>query len=266
MTPRPVSQVERDLLRLIELTILLGPHKADATPLGALKPLLLRRLSTSIDSPTNREIARLLAFLDEPGAVAAILAHQASVPDHAAQIHDAYCLRALKKGWTARDKQQLWSWFEAASRWEGGYSFSGYLDYMVQKLVELLSLQERDQMLARGEAFPFPTRVLVRELSIDRETRFVPTLASLYRRLIAAPAAGVQGEDLRALIVEKLGRSPMSTAHSALRELSALDPAHHDQLAQGAGQPSVRVRPAYIDLRIGISRPEYYERSDKRSA
>ncbi len=209
--------------------------------------MLLRRLSTSIDSPTNREIARLLAFLDEPGAVAAILAHQASVPDHAAQIHDAYCLRALKKGWTARDKQQLWSWFEAASRWEGGYSFSGYLDYMVQKLVELLSLQERDQMLARGEAFPFPTRVLVRELSIDRETRFVPTLASLYRRLIAAPAAGVQGEDLRALIVEKLGRSPMSTAHCGPARAVRAGPGAHDQLAR-----SLASHPSESDLPILI--------------
>ena len=94
LTQRPEPDVERDLLRLIELTILLGPEKAEAISLGGLKPLLLPRFSTSTDSPANREIARLLAFLDEPGAVAAILAHQANVPDHSAQIHDAYCLRA----------------------------------------------------------------------------------------------------------------------------------------------------------------------------
>ena len=59
--------------------------------------------STSTDSPANREIARLLAFLDEPKAVPMILAHQASVPDHAAQIHDAYCLRAIKRGLDRRN-------------------------------------------------------------------------------------------------------------------------------------------------------------------
>ncbi len=122
-----------------------------------------------MDSPTTREIARLLAFLDEPGAVAAILAHQASVPDHAAQIHDAYCLRTMKHGWTGKDKEQLWAWYESTSRWEGGYSFAGYLDYMVQELVALLTEHERNQMLGRGEIYPFPTRVLVRELNIDRE-------------------------------------------------------------------------------------------------
>jgi len=116
---QPQPDVERDLLRLIELTLLLGPEKGKDLPLVDLKSLLLARFSTAADSPANREIARLLAFLDEPGAVVAILAHQANVPDHAAQIHDAYCLRAMKHGWTARAKEQLWAWYEAASRWEG---------------------------------------------------------------------------------------------------------------------------------------------------
>jgi putative heme-binding domain-containing protein len=242
---RSDPDVERDLLRLIELTILLGPDKAEATPLAGLKSLLLHRFSTSTDSPTNREIARLLAFLNEPAAVAAILAHQANVPGHREQIHDAYCLRALKQGWTAKDKQQLWSWFEAASRWEGGYSFVGYLDYMVQDLVKLLTQEERDQFLARGEAYPFPTRVLVRELNIDRETRFVSTVVSLYRRVIAAPGAGAQGEDLRSLILEKLGRSALFEAHAALRELAAIDPARHDQLAR-----ALAYHPSESDLPI----------------
>ena len=122
----------QDLLRLIELTFLLGPRKADSPAASELRPLLLGMFSTSTDTPANREIARLLAFLDEPKAVPMILAHQANVSDHSAQIHDAYCLRAIKQGWTAETRQKLWSWFETASRWEGGYSFTGYLDYMIQ--------------------------------------------------------------------------------------------------------------------------------------
>ena len=119
---------------------------------------------------------------------------------------------------------------------------------MVQELVELLNEHERDQMLGRGETYPFPTRVLVRELNIDRDTRFVPTLVSLYRRVIARPGAGAQGEDLRSLILEKLGRSPLSEAHAALRELAAMDPARHDQLAQALAD-----HPSESDLPILIS-------------
>ena len=129
---------------------------------------MLKRFSTSTDSPANREVARLLAFLDEPAAVAAIVAHQSKVADRPAQIHDAYCLRAIRRGWTDETRKQLWAWYETASRWEGGFSFLGYLDYMIQELVAPLDAAERDALLAEGEKFPFPTRVLVRELAIDK--------------------------------------------------------------------------------------------------
>jgi putative heme-binding domain-containing protein len=248
--------LELDLLRLIELTILLGPAKAEAAPLLDLRPLLSHRFSRSTDTPANREIARLLAFVDEPAAVDAILGHQSSIPDHESQIHDAYCLRALKHGWNWEHKQKFWSWFEAASRWQGGYSFAGYLDYMVQGLVELLTQSERDQILSRGESFPFPTRVLVRKLKIDRELQIVATLVSLYRRLIAVPGAGVHGEDLRSLIVEKLGRSSSSTAHEALRELAVLQPARQNQFARALAD-----HPSESDLPYLISALEAHDQN-----
>src|SRR5439155_506324 len=76
----------------------------------------------------DREIARLLAYLGEPRAVAKILDAQGSDPDHATQIHYTYCLRVLKEGWTNKDKTRLWAWYETASHWDGGFSFLGYLD------------------------------------------------------------------------------------------------------------------------------------------
>ena len=253
---KPDPEVERDLLRLIELTILLGPDKGKDLPLVDLRSPLLIKFSTSTDSPANREIARLLAFLDEPYAITPILTHQATVPDHSAQIHDAYCLRAIKNGWTAKEKERLWAWYEAASRWEGGYSFAGYLDYMVQDLVELLSAEERNLLLARGGIYPFPTRVLVRELSIEKEARYIPELVSLYRRVVATPGAGGYGEDLRSLILEKLGRSSLPVAHAALRELAAIDPARHDQLAQALAD-----HPSDSDLSILISALASHDRN-----
>ena len=68
-----------------------------------------------------------------------------------------------------RDPRQLWAWYETASRWDGGFSFLGYLDYMIQELVAPLDAAERDALLAEGDKFPFPTRVLVRELAIDEQ-------------------------------------------------------------------------------------------------
>jgi hypothetical protein len=71
--------------------------------------------------------------LGEPRAIAALVQHQATISDLKAQIHDAHCLRAMKQGWTPEAKQKLWAWYEKASKWEGGYSFNGYLDMMFRK-------------------------------------------------------------------------------------------------------------------------------------
>jgi putative membrane-bound dehydrogenase-like protein len=239
--------LERDLLRLIELTFLLGPQKAEALAAASLRPLLLRRFSTTADTPANREIARLLAFLDEPAAVPAILAHQSSVADRSAQIHDAYCLRAFRRGWTDATRKVLWAWYEAASRWEGGFSFSGYLDYMIQELVTGLHEKGRAEFLASGERYPFPTKVLVRELAIDGQPNHLAALTALYRRLLPSRQAGGQVDDLLSLILERLGRSPGTEAHAALRELAGIDPGCRDQLARAlAGHPTKADLPVLV--------------------
>ena len=119
-----------------------------------------------------------------------IVQHQATVSDLKAQIHDAYCLRAMKNGWTAETKERLWSWYQKASQWEGGYSFQGYLDMMIQELVALLDAKEKEQYLARGEQFPFPTRVLVRGLDLEASPAAIPALTSLYVKLGAEHRCG----------------------------------------------------------------------------
>ncbi|HZW30342.1 MAG TPA: HEAT repeat domain-containing protein [Isosphaeraceae bacterium] len=219
-----------DLLRVIELTFLLGPRKADAPAAAGLRPALLGLFSTSVDSPVNREAARLLAFLGEPQAVAAIVQHQATVADHAAQIHDAYCLRAMKSGWTSESKRRLWAWYQTASHWEGGYSFQGYLDRMIQELVALLDDREREEYLAEGSKYPFPTRVLVRVLDVDKDPRWIPRIAAVCGRLDPGKRTGAEA-DLRQLVMQKLGRSRRPEAQAALAELARTDPRRRNSIA-----------------------------------
>jgi putative heme-binding domain-containing protein len=245
---KPAAELETDVLRLIQLTLLLGPGKPDASSLAALGRLLLERFSTSIDSPANRETARLLAFLDEPRAVAAIVEHQTRTGDHGAQIHDAYCLRAMKRCWTGPAKRQFWAWFETASRWEGGYSFLGYLDDMIQDLLVQLTAQERSELLAQGEKHPFPTRVLVRALVLEQNAGSVPALVALHHRLVAAAAAGPHAEELKEVIVESLGRGVRPDAHMALHEIHALDPPRLDQVARALAD-----HPVEADLPIFVA-------------
>lgn len=212
------SETRADLLRLIQLTYMLGPKKADAPASAALRPVLLELFKTTEDGPVNREAARLLAFLDEPAAVAAILAHQAGAADHAAQIHDSYCLRAMKQGWTPEAKQRIWAWFETASHWDGGFSFLGYLDFMIQDLLPRFDAAERTALLAQGDRSPFPTRVLVRSLDLASEPQRLAEVAALAGRLDPSTRAGA-GADLRSMIVEKLSKIQTPEARAAFQEL-----------------------------------------------
>ena len=240
-TQQLTQDEELDLLRLIGLTYLLGPQKfADVTEPAGLRDVLLSTLpaprlalghAAAMFVAINREQARLLAFLGEPRAVSAILKAQRRTLDHATQIHYTYCLRNIKEGWTSADKEQLWAWYETASHWDGGFSFLGYLDFMAQNLVALLTPEERSVMLAQGEKYPFPTRVLVRALDLNARPERVNDLTALYARLDRASSPGTANE-LRGLILESLGRSDRPRAHAALRDLAERDRGRRDLIAR----------------------------------
>jgi putative heme-binding domain-containing protein len=235
--------LQLDLLRLIELTYLLGPRKAEAPASAEFRPRLMAMFSDKVDTPVNREVAKLLAFLDEPQAVPALLAHQDAVADTVSQIHDAYCLRAIKQGWDADAKRRYWAWFDRASTWDGGYSYLGFLDMMAREWLPVLTPEERAELLAQGESHPFPTRVLVRELDAENNPAAVATLTSLYKKLVEA--SGSQVDDLKSTILEKLGRTPGEEARAALRSLLEADPASRGRLVRALAE-----RPSKVDLPI----------------
>jgi len=240
------ADLQLDLLRLVQLTYLLGPQKNEAAVSKDFRPRMLAMFSESVDTPVNRELARLLAFLDEPKAPAAILAHQAALADNRpAQILDAYCLRAITQGWDGASKERYWAWFETACRWDGGFSYLGYLDMMLHEFLPRLGDEERAAMLAKGDVYPFPTRVLVRELDLDGNPEVVGQLASLYERLSGGESNSPRAGDLKATIVERLGRSPSEKAREALRSLYAADPGNRAGFVRALAE-----HPSAVDLPI----------------
>lgn len=223
-----------DVYRLIELTTLKHPIK-DRSDKRASR-LIEHALGVypTNDVPTNRELARILAYLGEPRAIAAILDHQAKTTDRADQIHDALCLRAIKEGWTREAKSRIWSWFETASKWEGGFSFTGYLDHMIQDLLPQFSRSERLEFLARGEEIPFPTRMLARTIDVDAEPGFVQPLIDLFVKLGSGSSLSNPGavSELRAIVLETLGRGTKGETHAALRRLGESNPSARDLAAR----------------------------------
>ncbi len=235
------TEEKLDVYRLIELTMLKHPYKDRSDKrVTRLIEFALGVYPTN-DAPTNRELARILAYLGEPRAIAAILDHMLKATDPADQIHDALCLRVIREGWTDEQKAKILSWFETASKREGGFSFTGYLDHMIQDLLPRFSRSERLAILARGDEIPFPTRMLARTIDVDADPGFVQPLIDLFVKLgsnASSSNAGAVGE-LRAIVLETLGRGTKPEAHAALRRLGESNPAARDLAARAlANHPS----------------------------
>jgi len=75
----------------------------------------------------NRELCRLLAYLDDPALAAKAVKILSQSPTQEEQIHYAYCLRILKSGWTTDSRREYLEWFGKAMGHRGGASFQGFI-------------------------------------------------------------------------------------------------------------------------------------------
>lgn len=101
------------------------------------------------DERLNREYARTLAYTGRPEAIEEIMAAMPEGEENTQlQIHYAYCLREIKKGWSAEQKQTLLSWFEKAKDWRGGASFPGFINRLFDSSLEFFNEDEKKMAYA----------------------------------------------------------------------------------------------------------------------
>ncbi|MGE3805137.1 MAG: heme-binding protein, partial [Gemmataceae bacterium] len=115
-----------ELLRAYGLTFArMGPpdeatRKKVAAKLGAVFPATAPKV--------NRELCRVLAFLDADDVVAKSLDLLESSPTQEEQMHYVYCLRHVKNGWDLDRRKRFLSWFDkSGTGYRGGASFEGFL-------------------------------------------------------------------------------------------------------------------------------------------
>jgi len=103
----------------------------------------------SDDERLNREYARTLSYSGRHEAIGEILAAMPTgEEDQQLQIHYAYCLRAIKQGWTKEQKETLLSWFSKAREWRGGASFPGFINRMFDSSLEFFDEDEKKRAYA----------------------------------------------------------------------------------------------------------------------
>ncbi|MEZ5404146.1 MAG: HEAT repeat domain-containing protein [Bryobacteraceae bacterium] len=156
---RPKATAEERLAALRIFAI------AAAETEDGVRPTLRKQVSDLVlplfptaDERVNRELARVLAYCGQPEAIAKILA---AIPrddtNQPLQIHYAYCLRAIPGGWTSEQNNAMVRWFQKASKWRGGASFTGFLNLMFDAALEHFTAGEKALAYRRVPEFaPIP--------------------------------------------------------------------------------------------------------------
>jgi putative heme-binding domain-containing protein len=167
------------LLRVFHLTAIRSKEGAPAAVRRQVHEALAGRFPGE-DERLNREFARTLAYCGQTEAIGEILA---AMPEGDAnqplQIHYAYCLRALRNGWTAGQKAQLTAWFQKAAGWRGGASFTGYINRMFDSSLGFFDAEEKKAAYARVPQFaPVDPKLFARR----GRSGFTPASVSLRQR------------------------------------------------------------------------------------
>ncbi|MGE3804164.1 MAG: HEAT repeat domain-containing protein [Gemmataceae bacterium] len=215
------------------------------------------------DPAVNRELATVLTYfrkegvIDEPVHAKLLTALEAADDDKAQQIHFFYCLRLLKEGWTAAQKQELIDWFESTRNWSGGASFNGFLANILRDASDIFTAEDIARILSQGEKTPRTTGALLRALPAGQLP--VKTLAELHARLAKEKPNG-QINQLKASIAEVLAQAPATNDNFPylVMGLDATNPTVLGGLVQKLlkldGKPKLEDGPAYRGLIVAGTR------------
>ena len=114
-----------ELLRAYGLTLArLG------APAASTRQTLLQTLDRHYpaeDVRINRELCRLLVFLEAPEVISRTFRLLNNAATQEEQVHYLLCLRTIKTGWSLEQRQTYFAWFRTVAGHRGGHSFEGFL-------------------------------------------------------------------------------------------------------------------------------------------
>jgi putative heme-binding domain-containing protein len=138
------------LLRAIHLTIIASEGVDYEKAYLAIGESVLARFPSG-DEALDRELARSLAYLKPPGAIAKLTAGlQAPNVSREQSILYAFCLQLIPSGWEPAQRAAMIQWFKRTEteRWKGGSSFGGYIFEIWEHFLETVPEPERQAALA----------------------------------------------------------------------------------------------------------------------
>jgi putative heme-binding domain-containing protein len=225
-----------DYLRTLQLLLVHSTTRPSSARTIALR---CDRLFPNADWRVNRELAILLAYFRHEGLLDASIQERllnallASSADRKQQIHYFYCLRLLHQGWNAQQKQALLEWYDSTKTWKGGHSYAPFLKNILRDLKPIFTDDDVRHLIAEGERLPWAATAI---LGLGDKPACSPgMLEGLFKRLAKADLAPGTKE-LKAGIIDSLGRERSNGASAALRSIEDADPEQCDAITRALSQ------------------------------
>ncbi|HUY87650.1 MAG TPA: HEAT repeat domain-containing protein [Pirellulales bacterium] len=182
----------------------------------------------------NRELMRLLAYLQEPSIIPRSLKVLESEAPLEEKLHVACCLRFIDDGWTVQQKLALVEFFEKARDSQAGHSFAGYIDNVSRDFLARFNDDERQQVLSQAARWPASALLLLASLPEKLDSRTVSLLIEMNGRVPPNPTPAMKRLATGLIAVLGGSRDPAAMAH--LREQYEKSPERREDLAMGLAQ------------------------------
>jgi putative heme-binding domain-containing protein len=239
-----------DMLRVMQVAIARGELAPDEIP-G-----LRRQLAEEFPAgePTmNRELVRLLAYLQESSILDRYLAYLKSNASEADKLHVAMHLRFIESGWTATQRLALLDYYEEANRRKGGASYARYVINATRDFCKGLSEEESRQVLAKGDKWPNAALGALYKLPPQLDAELLAQLIELDGKL-----AKQQGDSIQRLqvgIVAVLARSGDDASQAYLRKIWDASPERRQSVALGLAQKPAGENWVYLVRSLPVLEP-----------
>jgi putative heme-binding domain-containing protein len=220
-----------DLARVTQLALLRGQIPAQSAQ-GVSRQILAEY--PTADALVNRELVKLLAYLQPPEAARELAAQVASnIPD-VEKLQIAAFAPRIATGWSTDDKLTMLRYYEQVRAMEGGHSVSAYIETFARDFFATFSIAERRQVLAAGESFPTSALSVLAKLPANPGPEALAELRTLDQKISDAP--GEPMARLRVGVVAVLGQSGEPESLAYLRSVYLNKPDRRAPIAMSLTQ------------------------------
>lgn len=218
-----------DMMRLLQVALHRGEIEPQEVP--HLQELLAEEFPSG-DHVINRELVRLLAYLDVSSIMDRYIAHLNSETVPALEkLHLALHLRFIADGWTAEQRLSVLDFFETAQQRQGGESYSRYVMHVTRDFAKNLTLDEARLILADGARWPNASIAALYKLPKEVDAETLKLLKRLDRDLADVPTA--TANRVKVGIVAVLARDGGKESLEMLRSIWDQDPERRQAVAMG---------------------------------